>query len=158
MAFTQSLRWLLMSVIKTTLKDNTKTEEGWEWEEVRGISGGHPSLSIPAKWRGGHWSADKYSQATVFSVQSIDRGLVIPQEPFIVHEHLIQYTSASFHVVPVCVWRLRIAHFNWISVVQQECDGVVKKKKMEKILGFFLWRFFPPLSFLKTADFFYPNF
>lgn len=96
MAFTQSLRWLLISVIKTTLKDNTKTEEGWEWEEVRGISGGHPSLSIPAKWRGGHQSADKDSQATVFSVQSIDTGLAIPQEPFIVHEH--------FDSIYICVF------------------------------------------------------
>lgn len=63
---------------------------------MRGVSGGQRVPVLPAKFKGGHWSADKRSQASVFNVLSIDRGFGMLQEPFVVREHFGSIYSCAF--------------------------------------------------------------
>lgn len=57
------------------------------------------------------------------------------QEQSVVHEHFDSVCGCVF--AAVCVRRPRVALLYWISVVQQECDGVVQKI-WKKLLGFSL--------------------
>jgi len=100
------------------MKPNRAERRRW-WVSPRN---GGPS--IPAKCRGGHWSADKCSQATVFGVRE---GLWCCGSRSSCTTSLLRRTALSFWAVTVCVWRLRTAQLCWIAVGQQECSGVVQK-------------------------------
>lgn len=92
--------------------------EGWLW--------GTPLPVIPAKCRGGHWSADGYSQATVFSVFGIGRGFGMLQEPLILRQPVDSIHSCVFPGVPEGWGLLLSTGFLWSSKIVME--GLKKKK------------------------------